>query len=89
MTTPIGTFHVTRPAWYGEQQLKVVLHADHLASHEFDEDKERELFEAEFKRHKLDRQDDYGFYVELYVETLWQGWLRCAKSRAKRFGGGA
>jgi phage replication-related protein YjqB (UPF0714/DUF867 family) len=86
MTTPIGTFHVTRPAWYGEQQLKVVLHADHLASHEFDEAKERELCAIGLQEHN-DNLNTHG-YKALTKRQEWAfiaGWLRCAKSRAKRF----
>lgn len=87
MNTPIGTFHVSRPAVYGEQNLKVVLHTDHIASHAYDEAVERKAFEAEVQyRQYLERYKD-GSYKTEWVETRWQGWLACAKSRAKRAGG--
>jgi hypothetical protein len=90
MNTPIGTFHVSRPAVYGEQNLKVVLHTDHLASHAYDEAVERAAFEAvmleEGFRATLEPDLD-GVYMSKTVHAMWCGWIRCAKSRAKRAGG--
>jgi len=67
----------------------LVLHADHLASHQYDEAKERAAFEAEFKaRSPLTslHRDTYGRYIVESVQSEWAGWLRCAKSRAKAAG---
>lgn len=78
MNTPIGTFHVSRPAVYGEQNLKVVLHTDHLAAmaaaSAYDEAAERKAaFEA-----CPASGCDWG--------SFWQGWKLCAKARAKAAG---
>lgn len=75
-----------------------VLHADHLASHAYDEAKERALFEAvtrkewpgaplEYKRDALPKDDPrYGEYCDPVLEGAWSGWSACAKSRAKAAG---
>ena len=67
-----------------------VLHTDHLASHAFDEAVERAAFEAamleEGFRTTLEPDLD-GVYMSPTAHAMWCGWLRCAKSRAKRFGG--
>ena len=66
-----------------------VLHTDHLASHAFDEAVERAAFEAamleEGFRTTLEPDLD-GVYMSPTAHAMWCGWLRCAKSRAKRFG---
>lgn len=62
-----------------------VLHADHLASHKFDVDKERALFESALPWNRLERSRD-GQYARHWIESEWQGWIRCAKSRAKAAG---
>jgi hypothetical protein len=63
-----------------------VLHADHLASHAFDESKDRAAFEAamleEGFRTTLEPDLD-GVYMSPTAHAMWCGWLRCAKSRAK------
>lgn len=59
-----------------------VLHADHLASHAFDEEKERALFEAEHSAFRLAR-NGFGVYEVDFVSGLWFGWSACAKARAK------
>ena len=68
----------------------VVLHADHLASHAYDEAVERKAFEAamldEGFRTTLEPDLD-GVYMSPTAHAMWCGWLRCAKSRAKRAGG--
>ena len=64
----------------------VVLHADHLASHAYDEAKERALFEAENSAFRLSRKG-LGAYEVDFVEGMWFGWIACAKSRAKAAGG--
>jgi hypothetical protein len=71
-------------------------YADHKASHAFDEEAERPLFEAEHREQcgltgtdlesEFDR-DDAGCYIYTSTAEAWSGWLMCAKSRAKRFGG--
>jgi hypothetical protein len=71
----------------------VVLHADHLAAmaaaSAFDEDKERALFEAGLKDRgpltSLHRNTHWRYIVES-VQSEWQGWLACAKARAKAGG---
>ena len=94
MNTPIGTFHVSRPAVYGEQNLKVVLHSDYLAAmaaaSAYDEEKERALFEGEFPY--VSHSGSYDSWVSRWkytheaVDSLWFGWLACAKARAKAAG---
>jgi hypothetical protein len=67
-----------------------VLHADHLASHQFDEAKERALFEAEIRSRvgdsmRFDRFSDG--YLGAQLQTMWLAWIMCATSRAKAAGG--
>jgi hypothetical protein len=68
---------------------RVVRYPDHLASHAFDEVVERAAFEAamleEGFRTTLEPDLD-GVYMSPTAHAMWCGWLRCAKSRAKRFG---
>lgn len=66
----------------------LVLNTDHLASHAFDDAVERELCNVAMLE-KNEQLEINGFQPL----TLWQehaftaGWMRCAKSRAKRAGG--
>jgi hypothetical protein len=64
--------------------------AELKASHAFDEAKERELFESDFNALELqgvlNSWTGRWEYDHPHINSLWQGWLRCAKSRAKRFG---
>jgi hypothetical protein len=62
-----------------------VLHADHLASHAYDEVKERALFEAGINPHSR-RRNEVGDYVLPSIQDSFSGWLACAKSRAKAAG---
>ncbi len=65
-----------------------VTHADHLASHAFDEAVEREMFEAEYP--DLTKTRSVGspdIYWSAMTQNRWADWVRCAKSRAKRAGG--
>lgn len=64
----------------------VVTERDHIASHAFDEEKERELFEASnpsFTTIILCKDDD-GSYMHHPVQQRWIGWIACAKSRAEQ-----
>ena len=68
-----------------------VKYADHIASHAYDEDKERELFEA----YALEILGPYfmkpqdcltrsgGTYTYGQPATAWCAWQACAKSRAQ------
>jgi hypothetical protein len=60
-----------------------VLHADHLSSHAYDEAKERALFEATFSYSPLIGRKKDGDYRYPSVQCEWEGWIKCAKSRAK------
>ena len=78
---------------YGDGcEVEVVTVRDHLASHAYDEAVERAAFEAamleEGFRTTLEPDLD-GVYMSPTAHAMWCGWLRCAKSRAERFGGGA
>lgn len=65
-----------------------VMHTDHLASHAFDEAVERAAFEDAMTDRPYERYiTEFGYYDNKSTERRWQGWLACAKSRAKRFGG--
>jgi len=62
-----------------------VLHEDHVASHAYDEAKERELFANAM--HEMGRcssvsgvLDDGGLY---YFKSEWEIWQACAKSRSR------
>lgn len=80
----VTTCDCMSPAEWGDY----VLHADHLASHAYDEEKERALFEAAFRTSDLAGAADYGRwrYTDKLVDYLWYGWLACARSRAKAAG---
>lgn len=69
-----------------------VLHTDHLvelkASHAYDEAVERAAFEDEYPDLTMKRSTgDPDAYWSAMTQNRWTDWLRCAKSRAKRFGG--
>jgi len=68
-----------------------VTHTDHLASHAFDEAVERAAFEAAMLEEgfRTLEPDLDGVYMSPTAHAMWCGWLRCAKSRAKRAGGDA
>ena len=57
-----------------------VLHADHLASHAYDQKKERALY--------LDAHREIKGYAPHFVDGTpeWEFWKACAKSRAKAAG---
>ena len=90
MSAPIKTFDVLMQLTEAmATTVKCVLHTDHLASHAFDEEKERALFEADMVAEGYDvrkEPDLAGVYVGPVVHTMWQGWKRCARSRAKAAG---
>lgn len=77
----------------GEDGEQFVRLEDHVASHAFDEAKERELFEAvhpvpegvkwdaEFNRYLVNL---YPGECDSEYGSLWDGWLACAKSRANQ-----
>ena len=76
-----------------------VLHSDHLASHVLDEAAERAAFEAEYavgpsavrydtntRQYVTDWPGRETLDLAWRANILLEGWLACAKSRAKRFG---
>lgn len=63
----------------GEQ---CVLLSDHIASHAYDEAKERELFERTRNAHTI-RRNAVGDYVLPSSQDAWSGWSECAKFRAR------
>jgi hypothetical protein len=77
---------------YGEYRIMeltdgdYVLHADHLASHQYDEAKERALFEAEVDLRQFLGKNKDGSYATEWVREGWHWWQICAKSRAKAAG---
>jgi hypothetical protein len=95
MSAPIKRYEIAQSYHSAQQSMEVVaygdyvLHADHLASHAFDEAKERELFEADMGSRGYDVSREPGLrevYAVPQVQVLWLGWARCAKSRAKAAG---
>lgn len=70
-----------------------VEYADHVASHAYDEAKERELFEVKIRRIAVENdyqflsfllpRDETGKYRTAWVDMAWLGWSECAKSRAR------
>jgi hypothetical protein len=48
----------------------------------YDEEKERALFEVD-KPHRNYARSNIGYYMLASTEDEWQGWLACAKARAK------
>ena len=70
---------------------QVVLLSDHIASHAYDEAKERDLFEAcnpkprgvewSIKSSRYIGSSDH-FAISVY-QSGWDGWKACAKSRAR------
>jgi hypothetical protein len=92
MSEPIATFTITLPSYFTERTRKAVLYADHLASHAYDEAKERALFEAYVSSLQPMVPDKYfvhfvcGEYAREDVQEPWLVWVACAKSRAKAAG---
>jgi hypothetical protein len=91
MTTPIKRYLPTCDCMGQSSLGDYVLHADHLASHAYDEAKERALFEAYVVSIRpflgappLDSHD--GVYPQFWLERSWKSWSACAKSRAKSAG---
>jgi hypothetical protein len=88
MTTPIKRH---RP-WGDSVPAEFVTIQDHLASHAFDEAKERALFETYASSLQPMLPDKYfarfacGEYAREDVQEPWLVWMACAKSRANRFG---
>jgi hypothetical protein len=76
------------------QTFVVVNYADHLASHAYDEEKERALFESAYAESEGITGKAYLFWFERDGETYsssavkyaWLGWQLCAKSRSKAAG---
>lgn len=64
------------------ENAKVVALADHLASHSYNEKKERKLFEAD-NPNRYHTRSTIGYYMYSATENEWQGWMACAKARAK------
>ena len=59
-------------------------YADHVASHDYDEAKERELFTAFAMESFLSvHRGEVRDYLYAETETAWLGWKACAKSRAR------
>lgn len=78
---------------YGEGcEVEMVTLRDHIASHVFDIEAERALFEASGVIGRLYRCNTPGSssdYEDYFTEYAWKSWKACAKSRAERFTGGA
>lgn len=74
--------------YYEDGTGDMVTYADHIASHAYDEAKERELFEAYASKHyrlqELPLDFDDGEYTEPETQYSWESWEACAKSRARR-----
>ena len=66
---------------------QVVLLSDHIASHDYDEAKERELFEewADEKGFCLDCKffESGNNFEDQATKWLYEAWQACAKSRAR------
>jgi hypothetical protein len=94
MSATIKRYDVTIEWGHGYAEEKPagnwVDYDDHLASHAYDEEKERALFEA----YMLTDCDPYhlricpqtGYYENAFIISKWDGWKACAKSRAKAAG---
>lgn len=61
---------------------QVVLLSDHIASHAYDEAKERELF-AKWKAYPIPPLNSDGQFDKEYLQREWSSWKACAKSRAR------
>lgn len=59
-----------------------VLHEDHVASHAYDEAKERELF-AKWKAYPIPPLNSDGQFDKEYLQREWSSWKACAKSLAR------
>lgn len=76
---------------YGEGcEVEMVTLRDHLASHAYDEANELGLFKAAFGALHLSGEHDSWIgrwkFTEYHVDSLWFGWISCAKARAKAAG---
>lgn len=70
-----------------------VKYADHVASHAFDEGKERALFEGFAVNRRggygnlpffVFARRDSGEYLDGTAELAWEGWKACAQQRASK-----
>jgi len=92
MSATIKRYHARRynedggPSLVPSQKGECVLHADHLASHQYDEAKERALFEAEVDCRQFLGKNKDGSYATEWVRGGWHWWQICAKARAKAAG---
>jgi hypothetical protein len=91
MSAPIKTFDCYETTGHEDVEALYVLHADHLASHAFDEAKDRVAFELYVVGIRPflgvpPLRTDGGVYPQFWLERSWQSWLACAKSRAKAAG---
>lgn len=64
-----------------------VLHADHIASHRYNEKKELAAFDVWFMREFLKYSPQAAIAFEAFKGVYLEGWFACAKSRAKAHGG--
>jgi len=93
MSAPIKQYALGSIHTFGDQGMfecedgDYVLHADHLASHQYVEEKERGLC-ADAMRTQNEQLENNGFQpLTLRQEHAFvAGWIRCAKSRAKAAG---
>lgn len=67
--------------YYEDGTGDMVTYADHIASHAYDEAKERELFESTYDHPR--EKDSEGQYQYAIDRAAWAGWSACAKSRAR------
>ncbi len=72
--------------WVCDEVKKLEAIIDGLRGEVYDEEKERALFEAAFGALHLSGQYDSWIgrwkFTEYHVDSLWFGWISCAKSRA-------
>ena len=78
--------------YYEDGTGDMVTYADHIASHAYDEAKERKLFEVFHTiasglegtdlETEFDRKED-GEYIYMMAADGWKYWKACAKSRAR------
>lgn len=75
--------------WEADEMLPddtpVVQLSDHLATHAYDEEKERQRFEARvYTAHR--ERGAAGEYLNGWYQCKWLGWSFCAKARAEAAG---